>query len=500
MAVANVMGSLESTADYWGPNYDTLPDVGATDRSFNYLFVGATATVVLLWIGVAGGGMLRRGRRVLTGVLVVALLYMLGRYTPVYTLAFQYVPGISLFRRPIDGAFVFVAALALLAGHLMADYVHEGRPRIPAWRLALVAGGAVAIVAWAVVFSEGSHRGWDSFLQVLKAAPIALLVIGALACARSARARAAAAACVAVVAAGELVWWNAASSLNAEGPAYYSPLQEAKGEDAAILAVLQREVEARHKEGERPRVEVMGVSGSWQNLAMTRGIEAINGYNPLRIGSYDRLVSPGETTHIVDQRSFPSSFDSYDCALARELGLEYVVLGQPIEKVPHLARKPVADVLLAGPKAWVYRLTDPEPRVKLITRVVVADADAQVRAGQFHINPSAETAMIDDDTAPLRSQWPMLAARGNDAQIVAWRPDRVDIEVDSSEPGVLVLHDAYYPGWVVEVDGQPARMLRANVLFRAVEVSEGRHHVVFRYAPFSLANLRDALVSVLHRQ
>jgi hypothetical protein len=234
---------------------------------------------------------------------------------------------------------------------------------------------------------------------------------------------------------------------------------------------------------------------------MTRGLEAINGYNPLRIGNYDRLVSPGETTHIVDQRSFPSSFDSYDCALARELGLEYLVLGQPIEKVPHLARKPVADVLLAGPRAWIYRLTDPEPRVKLITRVIVADADAQVKAGQFQVNPSAETALIDDDTAPSLSQWPMhTRGDGNFAQIVAWRPDRVDVEVDAAEPGVLVLHDAFYPGWVVEVDGKPARMLRANVLFRAVEVSEGHHHVAFRYAPFSLDNLREALVSVLHRR
>ena len=127
----------------------------------------------------------------------------------------------------------------------------------------------------------------------------------------------------------------------------------------AALAILDREIAARHAQGERPRVEVVGVSGSWQNLAMTRGLEATNGYNPLRIGFYDRLVSPGETTHIVDQRLFPASFDGYDCALARELGLEYVVLGRPIEEVPHLARRPVSDVLLAGPKIWIYRLPSP---------------------------------------------------------------------------------------------------------------------------------------------
>ncbi|MBX9589912.1 MAG: YfhO family protein [Hyphomonadaceae bacterium] len=501
MAVANVLGSLESTQTYWGPNFDTLPEVGATDRSFNYLFVGITTVCVLLWFGIAGGGLMRRGRRLLTGVLVAALLYTLGRYTPLYALAFDYVPGINLFRRPVDGAFVFVAALAILVGHLLADYVREGLPRPSPWRTAAVAGGALALVGWAVAFSAKSDHAWDSLRQVMKAAPIALMVIAALWLARSARARVAAAALTATMAAGELIWWNAASSLNAEPPGYYSSLEHPTGEEARALALLEREIETRRAQGERPRVEVVGVSGPWQNLAMTRGLEATNGYNPLRIGWYDRLVSPGETTHTVDQRLFPASFDGYDCALARELGLEYVVLGRPIEQVPHLARRPVADILLAGPKVWIYRLTDPEPRVRLISRVMVANVDAEVQAGRFRVNPASETALIDNGTAPSRSYLPAIGNReGNYAQIVSWRPDRVEIEVDSVQPGVLVLHEAYYPGWLVEVDGQPARLLRANVLFRGVEVSEGRHNVVFRFAPFSLANLSDAMLGLLHRR
>ena len=130
---------------------------------------------------------------------------------------------------------------------------------------------------------------------------------------------------------------------------------------------------------------------------------------------------------------------------------------------------------------------------------MVANIDAEVRAGQFRVNPASETALIDDDTAPSRSYLPAIGNRdGNYAQIVSWQPDRVEVEVDSLQPGVLVLHEAFYPGWFVEVDGQPARLLRANVLFRGVEVSEGRHNVVFRFAPFSLANLRDAAVGLLH--
>ena len=184
------------------------------------------------------------------------------------------------------------------------------------------------------------------------------------------------------------------------------------GEEAHALAVLEQELASRHRQGERPRIEVVGVSGSWQNLPMVRGLEATNGYNPLRLGSYDRLVSPGETTHIVDQRLFPVSFEGYDCALARELGLEYVVLGRPIEEVPHLARRPVAEVLLAGPKVWIYRLRGAEPRVKFISRVVVADTDAQIKAGHYTVNPAGETAhrRRRHDAAAL--YWPTSGEHG----------------------------------------------------------------------------------------
>ena len=181
LAVANVFGSLETTQNYWGPNYETLPEAPASDRSFNYLFIGAAPTIVLVWFGIAGGLLLRRGNRLMAGVLLVGALYTVGRYSPLYSLAFDYVPGISLFRRPIDGTFVLVAAIALLVGRLLTDYVREGIPRVAVWRLGAVAACAVGVVAWAVAFSERSHRGWASLLEVAKVAPIAALVVLALA-------------------------------------------------------------------------------------------------------------------------------------------------------------------------------------------------------------------------------------------------------------------------------------------------------------------------------
>jgi uncharacterized membrane protein YfhO len=61
-----------------------------------------------------------------------------------------------------------------------------------------------------------------------------------------------------------------------------------------------------------------------------------------------------------------------------------------------------------------------------------------------------------------------------------------------------VARASYARGWTALVDGQPARVLRANRTQRAVALQAGSHKIVFRYEPPGLrAGVGVMLVAAL---
>jgi hypothetical protein len=458
LAVADIFGAHQS---YWGPGSATLPDVALTDDSENYLFVGAVPTLLVLWLGFVGGGAWRRGRRLMTATLISACIFMLGRYTPFYGWVFTYLPGIDLFRRPTDASFVFGISFAVLAGHCLSDYVREGLPRFRRIIALAAVSASLGVAISAIAFSARTGHAMNAAVESLIAGMMMLVAAGIVFSARRYQARFIAASLIALLAVAELLWWNAASRLNAESRRNYAVLERPVGAEADAIALLERAIAMDHMNGEYPRVEVLGLGGAWQNLAMVRGWEAINGYNPLRIGSYDHLVAPGEENWDVSYRRFPPSFSNYDSPLARALGLTYLVLGWPLEHIPALSKPPLAMLILAGPPIWIYRVADAAPRAILETDITISG----------------------------RSSQSLSPAKPSGVKIDSVRPGRIKLVTASATDCLLVLHENYFPGWVAEVDGRMARIQRTDRLFLAVMIPAGSHRVVLRFLPLSLANL-----------
>ncbi len=79
-----------------------------------------------------------------------------------------------------------------------------------------------------------------------------------------------------------------------------------------------------------------------------------------------------------------------------------------------------------------------------------------------------------------------VASSGGSVRWLLDGHDRVELDVTSPSPAVLILLDAYASGWNATVNGKPARIYPANVAFRAVEVPAGKSSVRFVYRPVAV--------------
>jgi hypothetical protein len=62
----------------------------------------------------------------------------------------------------------------------------------------------------------------------------------------------------------------------------------------------------------------------------------------------------------------------------------------------------------------------------------------------------------------------------------------VDLHVNAQSRATVVIEQSFQPGWVATIDGQPAPILPADVLFQAVTVPAGDHQLALRYEPSSV--------------
>ena len=520
----DMFGSLDPVYDYWGPGAATLAGDDWTDRSIDYLFVGTLPMVLIAWQGLAGVRLLERGARSFLVLFVAALVYALGRHSPFFGAIFDWVPGVALYRRPADATFLMNVALAFLSGYLLHRFVAEGAPLIARRRAATWVAPGLTSVLVALLVGAGlafARRAGhlDSSLRHLGCSAALAAGIGVvLVLCRTRRQRSLVASLLVAATAGQLVWCNSASPLNAEPASTYSAYDGLYPDQAKGLAVLERALAADEAVGAHPRVEILGIDGSWQNAAMVFKLQDTAGYNPLRIAAYERATGVAESANDLNLRTFPDTFRGYNSRLASLLGLGYLVLDRPISDLPRQVPRPRATCLFAGTRFYVYRLDGTAaPRAYFATRVVPVDSDAQIEDGTVPDFTIGRDVLVEaNDVALLRAPalretsapaaiatapYPETAAASGAAStlITSYGDDAVSIAVEAARPGVLVLHDVAYAGWTASVDGRRAPMLRVNLLFRGVEVGPGRHVVTFAFHPLSPANLATAAAGLLRR-
>ncbi len=495
--IPQLFGAAFRMEDYWGPPSFAWHDTGLfIAQNMGQIYIGALP-VLLIGIAAMSGQLWSREIRFFSVALIIVTLYALGWYTPVFSVFYTLLPGVAFYRRPADATFVIGALGAVLAGYA----VH--RVFIRPWEM-------IASRGWNAAFALAGVALLGAFVLALRIGRLELLpypataavvamaaAFGALALALPRRALEpwTAALIVCGTTTVDLAWNNGPSSSSAMPPSAYEVFDPITTNP--VIASLRAHVEAGASETRRDRIELLGLGFHWPNASLTHRLENTLGYNPVRSQQYSRATGAGDNIGSPEERRFTLMLPSYRSRLVDMLGLRYVAAGVPLDKIdPRL--KP-GDWLPIGRigEAWLYENPRALPRVSFVGHALPADFETLLTTGVWPDFDPAVTVLLEPREASVAGG-AGPAATGGKARLIAYHNASVAIETESTASGFVVLNDLWHPWWYAEIDGVPASIMRANVLFRAVVVPAGTHRVTFTFRPLRGAweQLRGAIGSV----
>lgn len=456
----------------------------------------------VLGLALLGAG--RRDLRVLTAIGATTLLLALGKYAGLYKVFYHVVPLWSAFRYPekLLGFFSFAAAMLAGAGldRLRGDPRGAGR-----WLT------AAALCTAAAVASNAEHLQWladasadapgDVMARSAQAARLAFLYSGAAALAMAAVILALKAGRVGVPLAGMLLAAIVALDLGranfpvySTGPAElarFTPgLAEAirrhsgKAEPGHYRIFTLDESEFLSRERLDPILSLDGIRS-----LMSKEFLDVEFNAAYRLESFNWYLS-GLSANMMGLYQQP-----WDLPALGRYNVRYLIgRSERFRKEPALAQALVAEVadfdlaLIRNPALI-------KPRAYLSIRPEAALVPVDPLGLQHRADYMAGLL----DVIETRGMALPQGSAGGRARIAGYAPERVEVGVDTPQPAVLVLLDAFAEGWTARLeDGTELPILRANGLVRAVVLPEGRHLVTFAYrTPYLLAGMLLSLLGVL---
>jgi hypothetical protein len=422
----------------------------------------------------------------------------LGRHTPAYGLLLG-LPGFALMRYPqkfLWPAALCVAGVAALGAEAWVGRWSEGerrRARVVGTLLLLAAGAALLAAWWVAGTPDGlaphlvpagervaSDAARSSALKLVRSA-ILVLLLALLFWRRAAREQAGHATTVALLGLGALDLVLVGRDVNPLAP------RELLDHRPAVVDRLGGDATRLHAALEGPGCLVPGtLPAGWE----PRWIAALGFQDVLRPpsaarwglrGSYD-----GEFTGLGSRWSAPFTARMWD-RLGTPDGLRLLQIGG-VSHVLRLGSSPMPglDLSETRPSPYVcplqvWRVPDPLPGAYVVRgERGGTDPETVLRVLlDSGFDPRSEVVLADARPGGARASGP------DEVHVVSRRLDALEMEVRLDVPGVLVALEAFDPGWRATVDGVETEVLRANGLFQAVRLREGRHRVRFAYRPRS---------------
>jgi hypothetical protein len=408
---------------------------------------------------------------------LVSLLLAFGKHLAAYSIAYLLAPGWKMFRGQERTVVWAVLAGALLSGYGMAwltrrwaaqrsgpegerELTAPERPeprwsRTPDGALAFAyAVGAAGALGLALVFFVGYQSGHDNLWGFTAAAmTLALFLLLSALAVRSRQP-------VLLLALMVLDLFTYHPRLHA-GPADqvdlapYRSLLAAPLGDSTIFRIVNE--------------DVLPV-----NSGLLHNLEEVGGGSPMELGGYDRWLRV-----VPVERAWRLLNVKYVVSWRQSLEAPAELLGQAAGR----EGKPVYLYRLSevGPRAWLVGEAIVEPDMERTLQQLASDGFDPGRQALLPVMPPGF-----EESRALSGVGAGEAAHCNGQVAYSRRlPEEMVLDVTTEQPCVLVFGELYYPGWRATLDGEPAPILRADGVLRAVAVTSGSHQVRLAYRPAS---------------
>jgi hypothetical protein len=468
------------TVPYWGKNY-------LWEMSLYLGLVSLVAAATAMIIDRS------RAVKIFSALAVLSLLLAFGKYTPLLKILYTFVPGFDLFRGLSKFVFVFAFAAAMLAGYGLRKIDDLAKSDVRKLiRLSIAVGGlALVLLAMAGAFYLVGANGLrtliasvqqsedifsvapapagkfltDAFenilLNTLGAAVILLGLAGVLFAGPKLKNLSQPLVSVLVVG-------LAVADLWLFGFRYLVTFDPARlSRDHELQSVLKQEKEP---------FRVASPMFSMVNVGLLDGIENVGGYDAIVLKRYSDFIGVSQGLS-ADQPNIVMTSERFSPML-RLLNVKYYLLEAGM-KFPTPALVPVFE----NHRYKVYRDDRALPRSYIVHDVRF------VRSEKEALQTLADPAFRPEVSAVVEE---MLHNLPNDPErrspkpaIVSRSLNSISLEAEPTAPGLLVLSDAYYPGWKAFVAGKESKVYRTNSVIRGVLVPQGRHRIEFRYDPAS---------------
>lgn len=479
-------------------------------------YVGIATLMAVPW---ALASRLRRGVVAVAPMALFGLVIALSAYSPVHRWAFDMLPGFTFFRMPVRWLHLFTLGLAVggglgvtslgtrasVRGHDLADWLRAAAlpSAITALAIVLVTGGGPDGASRFTRFEHALRSRIDSFLgpepdrsvpgwtkarpdryATARAATLRALALSlASAAALLALPRRPSVAGPSVFALVSLDLWAAGhryvSTVPADSLATPPPIRSLLSSEpnGRTLTLLPGSIVSRPTAFEQSYPGFNVFSQSWIHRAMVEDRDDVGGIFFVVASRYRELAGVA------------SSFEHetiQDRSILDLLGVRWVVAPSGEWPSERLTEDDLVTRVEVGGLRVLENLRG-RPRVFLARTVEIAPDASEVRARLAAPDFPHEAVVLTPEDIRAAGLAPgtllALVQVGGHARITNEGDERLSIEVDAPAAALLVIADAYDPGWRATIDGLDAAVVRADLALRAVPVPAGVHQVVLSYRP-----------------